>query len=221
MGKSLFGLNWCLGISEPSLLVSLDTDMPTQATRACQILAGVGSHIVTSRLEAWGQYLERRNLLCRMYDLSMTTRDLSSLVRAEEEYWGVVPGLVIVDNVSNLVRESDYNSYRTAFIGLQKVARLHGCAVVALHHVKRESSTGALSLHSGQYTGEQEAEIVLGLWRSQVSAGASGVSLEVGVLKNRSGPSDPSGSMSKSLLLDSSLRLRGVDGRQQEHPHEG
>lgn len=204
VGKSLFALNWCLGISQPSLLISLDTDMATQATRAATILSGAPFTSITARPEAWAQYLDRKNLLCRMYDLSMTPRDLQDIVEAEKEYWGIAPGLVVVDNVSNVVRESGYEAYRTTFIGLQKVARIKGCAVVALHHVKRDSSTGPLSLHSGQYSGEQEAEVVLGLWRTPQG-------LAVGTLKNRNGPSDPSGAFFHTLSLNhQNLRLEVI-----------
>jgi hypothetical protein len=100
-----------------------------------------------------------------MYDLTMRIQDINDLVLAETEYWGQTPGLVVVDNVANLVDEMSYEKFRSAFIGLQKVARLRGTVVVALHHVKRDSSSGRLSLHSGSYAGEQESEVVLGLWR--------------------------------------------------------
>lgn len=205
VGKSLFALNWCLTMEQPSLLLSLDTDMATQASRACSILAGVTQQQVSARPLAWAQYLDRKNLMCRMYDLNLGTQELNELVKAEEEYWGVAPGLVIVDNVSNVVKEMSYEAYRSSFLGLQKVARMRGCVVVALHHVKRDSSSGALSLHSGQYSGEQEAEVVLGLWRS-------GPVLQVGVLKNRNGPSDPSGYLSKPLTLShQTLRMEEAD----------
>lgn len=210
VGKSLFALNWCLGIQEPSLLLSLDTDMATQAVRACSILAGVPQERIMKQADVWAQYLDRKNLLCRMYDLNMDTKDLNDLVLAEMEYWGAVPALVVVDNVSNVVTEMGYEAYRSAFLGLQKVARIRGTAVVALHHVKRDSSSGALSLHSGQYSGEQEAEIVLGLWRT-------GPSLRVGVLKNRNGPSDPTGQQSIPLNLShSTLRLTLSTSQSQE-----
>lgn len=207
IGKSLFGLNWCLGTDEPSVLLSLDTDMTTQAARACSILTGVTQKRVSKHPEVWAQYLDKKNLRCRMYDLNLDTEGLRDLVVAEEEYWGAAPGIVVVDNVSNVVRDMGYEAYRSTFLGLQKVARIKGCVVVALHHVKRDSSSGPLSLHSGQYSGEQEAEIVLGLWRSYRG-------VEVGILKNRNGPSDPSGGLSYPLVLSSeTLRM--------EAPREG
>ena len=91
VGKSLFGLNWCLGIDQPSILVSLDTDMATQAMRACSILAGVPEEQVEKRPEAWAQFLDQKNLLCRMYDLTVTPRDVQDIIEAETEYWGVTP----------------------------------------------------------------------------------------------------------------------------------
>lgn len=194
-GKSLFALNWCLRVAEPSVLVSLDTTMSDQAVRACSILAGVPKKHVEESPEAWGQYLDRKNLNCRLYDLNVTPKDINDLVLAEEEYWGRAPAIVVVDNLVNVVRDTSYEAYRSTFLELQKVARLRECVVVVLHHVKRDSATGPLSLHSGQYSGEQEAEVVLGLWRSLRG-------LEVGVLKNRNGLAAPDGSMSVPLNLD-------------------
>ncbi len=198
VGKSLFGLNWCLRVpTELSVLVSLDTDMPTQALRACSILSGYPSSAILERPEAWARHLERRNLRCRMYDQTMAVKDINDLVIAETEYWGVTPGLVIVDNVSNLVTEMSYEQFRGAFIGLQKVARLRGTVVVALHHVTRSAASGPLSLHSGSFAGEQESEVVLGLWRSE-----NPTLLDVGVLKNRNGMADPAGGLYSSLQLN-------------------
>lgn len=197
VGKSLFGLNWALGTKELSVLISLDTDMPTQALRACTILSGQPQQKILERPEAWARYLERQNLRCRMYDLSISVKEINDLVIAETEYWGQVPGLVIVDNVSNLVTEMSYEQFRGAFIGLQKVARLRGTVVVALHHVTRSAASGPLSLHSGSFAGEQESEVVLGLWRSENPR-----YLDVGVLKNRNGMADPSGGLYTQLVLN-------------------
>ena len=206
VGKSLFGLNWCLNVPELSVLVSLDTDMPTQALRACSILTGVKSTAVLERPDAWARVLERKNLRCRMYDITMTVKDINDLVVAETEYWGQTPGLVVVDNVANMVSEMSYEAFRAAFIGLQKVARLRSTVVVALHHVKRDSSSGRLSLHSGSFAGEQESEVVLGLWRS------GGGGLDVGVLKNRNGMADPSGEISYPLSLShENFRMEKAD----------
>lgn len=197
VGKSLFGLNWALRVPELSVLVSLDTDMPTQALRACSIMSGYSSESILERPEAWARYLERQNMRCRMYDLSVTVKDINDIVIAETEFWGETPGLVIVDNVSNLVTEMSYEQFRGAFIGLQKVARLRGTVVVALHHVTRSAASGPLSLHSGSFAGEQESEVVLGLWRSE-----NPKYVDVGVLKNRNGMADPSGALYTQIALN-------------------
>lgn len=212
VGKSLFALNWALSIDEPSLLVSLDTDMTTQALRATSILAGVTAERVAQAPEAWAQYLDRKNLLCRMYDLNLTTREINELVEAETAYWARPPSLVFVDNVANIAKDTGYEAYRATFLGLQAVARLHAVCVVALHHVKRDSSSGRLSLHSGQYSGEQDAEIVIGLW-SESGASQPGLyttkrGLNVGVLKNRHGNADPTGALCRRFFFDTgTLRM--------------
>lgn len=202
VGKSLFSLNWALALPTPSLIVSLDTDLRSQAVRAASILTGTASTLVERHPDAYSLYLERQEPMCRIYDLQVSPQNINELALAEEEYWGVSPTLIVVDNISNIVKDMSYESYRQVFIELQKVARMRDAVVLALHHVRREASEGRLKLHSGQYAGEQEAEIVLGLWRGV------NTSLEVGVLKNRNGQADPSGNLSFSLPMNhKNLRL--------------
>lgn len=198
VGKSVFTLNWALLSPYPSVVISLDTDVHTQAVRAASILTGTNQSIVREQPAAFSIFLKRRLKHCRIYDISLRTKDINDLLIAEEEYWGEPPPLVVVDNVSNIVPETSYEAYRNVFIELQKVARLRDTFIIACHHIRRGTSTvksQRLSLHSGQYAGEQEAEMVLGLWRSQQG-------IEVGVLKNRNGIADPDGGLSFPVVLD-------------------
>lgn len=196
VGKSLFGLNWALSLPVPSLIVSLDTDLHTQAQRAVGILSKTPLRLVRAFPTVYARYLESKVNGCRIVDLQLTTKEINELVIAEEEYHGVVPSLVVVDNVSNIVKDTSYESYRNAIVDLQKIARMRDTTVLALHHVTRGAAREErLTLHSGQYSGEQEAEIVLGLWRE-------GERINVGVLKNRNGRADPSGRLTFPLVLD-------------------
>lgn len=200
VGKSLIALNWAVQMRNlPSVVVSLDTDARTQAMRAAGIVGNVPVEQVRQNPAAWSVFLSRRLKHCRMYDIGMTVKDLNDLLISEQQFWGQPPGLLVVDNVSNVVRDTSYESYRNVFIELQKVARMRDCVVLALHHVRRDAARGgALALHAGQYAGEQEAEIVLGLWRQA----ADSDTLNVGVLKNRNGSADPMGGIYYPLTLD-------------------
>lgn len=197
MGKSALSLNWALGIASPSLLVSLDTDLTTQAIRAASIVSGRPMEEVKNNPQAWANYVHQATERVRAYDLQVDAREVLSIVRAETEFWGVPPALTVLDNISNLVREGDYQEYRKLFVDLHRVARAGDTFVMALHHVNRGPSPGQpLKLTDGQFSGEQEAEMVLGLWTKDTDY------LNVSVLKNRSGQADPSGRLYVTLRFD-------------------
>lgn len=208
VGKSVISLNWALLSDYPSVVISLDTDVHTQAVRAASILSGKNQEIVKNNPKAFSLYLKRQLVHCHIYDISLRTKDINDLLIAEEEYWGEPPAFVVVDNVANIVPEVSYEAYRMVFIELQKVARMRDTFILALHHIsKGGSKNNRLHLHSGQYAGEQEAEMVLGLWRSDRG-------IEVGVLKNRNGIADPDGGLSYPVRLDGNnmriIQERGV-----------
>ena len=211
MGKSALALNWALGITSPSLLVSLDTDLTTQAIRAAAIHSGRPMTEVKTAPKAWSLYLERQAERVRAYDISVTAKDLLGMVNAETEFWGVAPELTIIDNVANLVREGDYQEYRKLFVDLHRIARAGDTFILSLHHVNRGSSPGSpLKLTDGQFSGEQEAEIVLGLWSP-----AEGF-LNVSILKNRSGQADPTGQLYITLRFDhENMQIRDLTQSEQ------
>lgn len=190
-------MNWALGIKEPSLLVSLDTDLTTQAIRTAAILSGKKMKQIKASPVAWSRYVERHAQRVRAYDLNVNPRELLSLVRSETEYWGEPPALTVVDNVSNLLQDGNYEEYRKLFNELHRVARMGDTFILALHHVTRGAQSGKpLTMTSGQFAGEQEAEMMLGLWAKDQE------SINVSVLKNRQGEADPSGQLHKTLRFE-------------------
>lgn len=200
-GKSALALNWCLKMNaHPTLMLSLDTDLMTQGTRAAAILSGRPVQAIQKKPQAWSRLIEKRGKMLRTYDVSLNNvKELLDLVKAEKEFWGEAPVLTVVDNVSNLLTEGGYDEYRKIFIDLHRVARMGETCVVALHHVKRPTNGDPkLTLYSGQYTGEQEAEMVVGLWSHTPASPL----LQFSVLKNRSGEASSDGSLSYVLGFD-------------------
>jgi predicted ATP-dependent serine protease len=198
VGKSIFALHWALA-QRLSLLLSLDTDLRTQSLRAAAALSGrrIVEIANSSMPQAWELLLERKAKHVRAYDLYLQPKELLDLLLAEEEYWGSTPDMVVVDNVSNLAKEAEYAEYRRLMIELHQVARKSGSCVVVLHHVTRKVDPGKMpSLTGGQFAGEHEAEVVLGLWRPQRDK------LNVSILKNRQGEADPTGGLYVQLSFD-------------------
>lgn len=201
IGKSAFSLNWALALKEPVTIVSLDTDLRTQAQRSASIMAGASRETVARWPGPWATYLERRLRNVRIFDLPLTPNQLTDLVEAEKQWWGSSPALVVVDNLTNLVKEINYEQVRKTVIDLKRLAHKFNTCVLALHHVGREWATRPLALHAGQYAGEHEAEVVLGLWGTDDDSGE----LRAGVLKNRHGPSG----YSRPLVFErTTLRIR-------------
>lgn len=202
-GKSAFALNWALKLEAPTLLLSLDTDITTQAIRTASLLSGVSMTEVKDNAPGWSEYVEKMAFRTRTYDLMMQPKELANLVRAETEFWGKPPALTIVDNVSNMIQEGGYEEYRAIFTDLHRVARLTNTCILALHHIKRGTGSGPLGLFAGSYSGEQEAEIVLGLWAPRPTPYSVNI-LNISVDKNRSGQAAPDGSFFVSMKFDKS-----------------
>ena len=203
IGKSAFSLNWALRSEQSCCLISLDTDLHTQGIRAAGILSGTDLSVISKAPEAWSDYLDKNARMVRAYDFSVDAQEIAEIVEADGEFWGETPALTIVDNVSNLVSDGDYQEYRRLFVDLHRVARKTNTCVLALHHVTRKAKPGEpLQLNSGQFAGEQEAELVLGLWTG-LTEDQKG-RLNISVLKNRQGQADASGQMYVPLVFDQS-----------------
>lgn len=188
VGKSAFSLVWALKLGEPSLIVSLDSDLATQAARTASALTGVAFHDIRRNVPEWQRYLNTvRRELPMVIDYPLLVDDVDSLVSASEEYFGQFPKLVVIDNLKDVVAGEGYEGHREALRELHRVARKFHTTVLILHHINRASKGGEgnwpPTLRDGQYAGEQDAEFVLGLWhRPEVLN-----KLWVRVLKNRFG----------------------------------
>jgi KaiC/GvpD/RAD55 family RecA-like ATPase len=197
VGKSLFALNWLLYLArngEHSVLISLDTDLATQSERALSILSGFPARLTKVLPVEWFRGYTRLLERCSVYDVNVRTDEINEIVMAETDYWGEPPAVVVVDNLANIVPNVDYGAYRKCIIDLLHIARRHKSLVLVLHHVQK--GVELPTLHSGQFAGEQDAEVVLGLSRMTDSL------LRLSVLKNRNGKADPGGSVCSTIALN-------------------
>lgn len=188
VGKSVFALNWALKLGRPSLFISTDTDLRTQAKRCYSCLTEEpldGVDLTRAR-----EFLQNLKQQVRWVDEVGGVMDLAEIIEAEQEFLGETPALVIVDVVDDLVAE-DHAAYKQAFKVLHRMARKYGTVIFGLHHIRRGqagSGTSPVSMDDGTYTGEQTAEVVLGMWKTRVvEHGAIVDRFAVAVLKNRTG----------------------------------
>lgn len=206
--KSILSLAWAYELmpEEPVLLISIDTDSKTQAARLVSLIEGgtvFWSEVLRDPLR-WAARLSTLDLPLRVIDSPIAPSDLTEVIAACVEYWGRPPALVVVDDVSKLrMPERGYENFDTAMLELHRAARKHGTVVLAIHHLHRGDSsdrTKPIRLRDGKYTGEYEAEIVLGAWRPGVDSHDS--QLRIGVLKNRFAEDDPNGGKYADLFVN-------------------
>jgi hypothetical protein len=214
VGKSSFALSWAAQLRRPCLYLSLDTSLVDQAVR----IIAIRTHKTVEEVQAghdedleawigtWEPVVKELDYPVRFCELSMGVKQVDELVAAEVEYWGEPPAIVFVDNVGNLLeKEESASEYRRIFSGLHRTARERNTLVIALHHIKRKPQKAdddedpaqkPVHMSDGLYTGEQEVQFLLGLWRPHPNE------LTVAVLKNRMGPADPGGHLHTTLRAD-------------------
>jgi hypothetical protein len=207
VGKSLLTLAWALRLAQrakPSEVISLDTPSKLQAARACAALWDVPVSEVLDHPKDWIPHLAGLRYPLRVLDTSINPREVDELLEADTIYFGEAPHLVVVDDLSKiLLNERGYEAYDEAFAILHRIARKHKTCIVALNHLRRSGGydakhpgTTPVALADGRYTGEGEADYVLGLWRPNPDV------LRVGILKNRNGTAHPEGHVWIDLPMD-------------------
>ena len=218
VGKSFFALEWAMALKEPSLYVSLDTDLFTQAVRVISRMTRYTTEEVSEGYDTdeegwvrkWEPYVESLGESVRFVDRTGGTRAIAEMVSAETEYWGSPPPLTIIDNVGDLLDGPEAaQEYQRVFGELKRITVEHHTFVVALHHIVKkqlkfnketdeqvDATTLPVHMSDGLYGGDRSTHIVLGLWRPQPER------LRVAVLKNRMGKASPGGHVYVDLHAD-------------------
>jgi hypothetical protein len=171
--------------------------------------------------EQWEKYLKASSKrLPMMVDYPVDALEVADLLVAAEEFYGTIPKLVVVDVLKDIIAEEGYEGHREALRELHRLARRFHTTVVVLHHVNRQGKnsdgTKPVRLSDGQYAGEQDSEIVLGLYMPKYIEYmgeyiAVDNTLRVSVLKNRFGRRDSTGeSVYADLTFDyERMRISG------------
>jgi hypothetical protein len=216
--KSMLSLVWCLELGAPSRIISLDTDPLTQASRVVARLAHVSTKEVLDDPGKWAPWLLEQKTLVRLLHEPIQASEVGEIMEADAEFWGQVPSLVVVDDVSKLkMKDRSYQDFDGAMLELHRAAKKHQTVVLALHHLHRGDSSNRnkpIRLSDGKYTGEYEAEIVLGVWRP------TEYEMKVAILKNRSGADSANGGLAVDLhadpatvdIRDRQYGIYGMDG---------
>ena len=205
-GKSVFMLNYVMGTDEPTLYVAQDS-APSVFARTAALALGRKINTIKDSLrdnddrlaiidELRGEY---PNLF--IHDGPVTVEELEQRILALTEILGKAPTFVVIDNLIDMIipghNHTEMSFYAEALNPLKQMAIKYNICMVALHHVTRAGGeksnphglgTRALRMTDMMFTGEREAEHVIGIYHSQ-----SKKNMYVQVLKQRDGDGDAMG----------------------------
>ena len=206
-GKSMFALIYAIRADVPTLFFSADTDTTTVMMRAAAHLSGHSQVLVESNLASnthyYDQHLPKLNNIKWVFDSSPSIDDLELEIRAYVELYGQAPELIVIDNLMNVVSETDneWAGLRAIMMELHDMARKTEACVLVLHHVSEQSEYGSpskpparRSIH-GKVSQLPALILTLGYDPAQAS-------LFVAPVKNRFGPHTADGTKYAHLLVN-------------------
>ncbi len=198
-GKSMFALIYAIKANVPTLFFSADTDISTVAMRTAAHLTGHTQLMVEENLALqsgfYNHQIDRVSNIKWVFDPSPSIDDIELEVKAYIELYGVAPQLIVIDNLSNVVAETDneWSGLRAIMTEFHHLARLTEACVLVLHHTSEQSEYGKSFLPSprraihGKISQLPSLIVTLGFNPTQHE-------LTVAAVKNRFGPHSADGS---------------------------
>ena len=147
-GKSMFALIYAIKAKVPTLFFSADTDTATVMMRAASHLSGHEQLLVESNLLSnrhyYDKYLSEMESIQFVFDSSPSLDDIELEIKAYVELFGIPPELIVVDNLMNVVSESDneWAGLRAIMVEFHDMARKTEACVLVLHHVSEQTEYG-------------------------------------------------------------------------------
>jgi predicted ATP-dependent serine protease len=148
-GKSMLALVYAINANVPTLFFSADTDISTVALRVAAATSGHTQLTVESNLNKdpnfYRKYLDNITHIQWVFDSSPNLDDLEMEIKAYVELYGIYPELIVIDNLMNVVAESDneWAGLRDIMMNLHDMARKTEACVLVLHHVSEASEYGS------------------------------------------------------------------------------
>jgi RecA-family ATPase len=198
-GKSMFALIYAVKAKVPTLFFSADTDTATVMMRAASHLSGHSQLLVEANLNSnrhyYDKYLSNMENIQFVFDSSPSLDDIELEVKAYVELYGVPPELIVIDNLMNVVAESDneWAGLRAIMVEFHDMARKTEACVMVLHHVSEQSEYGKTTLPPARRAihgkVSQLPALILTLGFDPLDS-----TLKVASVKNRFGPHTADGS---------------------------
>jgi len=150
-GKSMFSLVYAIKAKVPTLFFSADTDTATVMMRAAAHVAGHTQQTVENQINinpaAYDEALQEISHIQWVFDSSPNLDDIESEIKAYIELYGIAPQLIVIDNLMNVVAETDneWSGLRQIMMELHDMARKTDACVMVLHHVSEQTEYGDMT----------------------------------------------------------------------------
>ena len=150
-GKSMFALIYAIKAKVPTLFFSADTDIATVMMRAASHLSGHSQLTVeeglSSNRHSYDKHLSSMDNIQWVFDSSPSLDDIELEIKAYVELFGIPPELIVIENLMNVVAESDneWAGLRSIMVEFHDMARKTSACVMVLHHVSEQSEYGKTS----------------------------------------------------------------------------
>lgn len=214
VGKSMFLANGAIRGGDTCMYFSADTSRRDIRYRVLAMLTG---YTISQCEEFEGSpsfdaaaILARADHVEWIFDGTLTDQLVTDRLKAYVEIHGQFPKWVVVDNLSNAVTNTEYesNELRQLTRDMQKLAKITGAHIAQLHHAGGAYENGDRPIPQGGilYNLAKIPEVVVSMHHKGTDQ------LGVNILKNRSGKPDPSAQSAFGLLRDySKASVYGYD----------
>ena len=148
-GKSMLALVYTIKAGIPTLFFSADTDTATVMIRTAAAISGHGQLTVEMNLNKNPRFydsdLQKADHIQWVFDSSPSLDDIEMEVKAYLELYGVMPELIVIDNLMNVVAETEneWAGLRAIMAEFHDMARKTEACVMVLHHVSEASEYGS------------------------------------------------------------------------------
>ena len=206
-GKSMFALIYAIKANVPTLFFSADTDISTVAMRTAAHLTGHTQLMVEENLELqagfYNHQIDRISNIKWVFDPSPSIDDIELEVKAYIELYGLPPQLIVVDNLSNVVAETEneWSGLRAIMTEFHHLARLTEACVLVLHHTSEQAEYGKSKLPSPRRAIHGKISQLPSLIVTLGFDPAENI-LTVAAVKNRFGPHSADGSDYVTLFVN-------------------
>lgn len=216
-GKSMLALIYAIKAGVRTLFFSADTDASTITMRVAAAMSQHAQNVVEQSLQKNPHYydeeLARVTNIEWVFDSSPTLDDMELEIKAYVELYGVMPELIVIDNLMNVVTDSEneWAALRAIMAELHDMARKTEACVLVLHHVSEQSEygPGTFPPHRRAIHGKvsQLPALILTLGYDPIDK-----SLRVAAVKNRFGKHQADGQDYASLFVNfSTCQINDAD----------